>query len=129
MAKLPGTAEDPVVEDDDKKDDDDTVIDLNKVEDEKKDPEKGDKETIVCAEINMRDIIVTKHFVDSAGHFSRPEVLSLVVNQTAYTSARFVGDQAAAGMPPSGVESQRREEASSVTETPSATPALEGASE
>ncbi len=65
--------------------------------------ETGDKDTVLVGEVNLRDIIGMKYIVDSVGHYSRPEVVSLVVNQTDYCSARFersesVGD---AGLLPS----------------------------
>jgi nitrilase len=54
--------------------------------------ETGDEDTVLCAEINPRHIISTKYLVDSVGHYSRPEVLSLVVNQTDYQPAQFIND-------------------------------------
>jgi nitrilase len=51
--------------------------------------ETGDRDALLLAEIQLRDIIAMKYVVDAVGHYSRPEVLSLVVDQTDYRPARF----------------------------------------
>lgn len=48
-------------------------------------PHTGAKEKLVAADIDLNDIIGVKGFVDGAGHYSRPEVLRLLVDREAKT--------------------------------------------
>jgi hypothetical protein len=45
-----------------------------------------DKEGILYAEIDMDMIIRSKAVIDSVGHFSRPDILSLKINEESYSS-------------------------------------------
>mgnify|MGYP001772987120 CR=1 FL=1 len=47
-----------------------------------------DKETILYGEIDMDMIIRAKAVIDAAGHFSRPDILSLNVNRSRYSSVK-----------------------------------------
>jgi nitrilase len=51
-------------------------------------PHKGLEETLVTAEIDLDDILAAKVLVDTAGHYSRPEVLTLCLNRTPFRTLR-----------------------------------------
>ncbi|WP_127481152.1 carbon-nitrogen hydrolase family protein [Nocardioides pantholopis] len=56
-------------------------------------PHTGPEETILVADIDLADVDGTKVFVDSVGHFSRSEVLSLHVDNRPKKAVTFaVGD-------------------------------------
>ncbi len=67
---------------------------------ERRDQEEG----LVCAEVSLRDVIAAKYLLDTAGHSSRPEVLSLVLDRTAYQPATFVDRAATRSSPGSSGE-------------------------
>lgn len=48
--------------------------------------ETGAAETLVTTDINLRDIVGAKFLIDSAGHYGRPEVLSMSVNAAEFRS-------------------------------------------
>jgi len=39
-----------------------------------------DKESILCADLDLEEIIYAKGFCDSIGHYARPDVVRLLVN-------------------------------------------------
>jgi nitrilase len=55
-------------------------------------PHTGIEEKILTAEIDTAEIDGVKAFVDAAGHYSRPEVLTLMVDATERSGASFTGE-------------------------------------
>lgn len=56
-----------------------------------------DREAILTADIDLEDIIRAKYDLDVAGHYARPDVFSLHVNDEARTPVSFSGACSAAG--------------------------------
>jgi nitrilase len=46
-------------------------------------PLEDGEEGILVAEIDLRDIDRAKTFIDTVGHYARPDLLSLLINPTA----------------------------------------------
>lgn len=69
-------------------------------------PQTGPEERLVAAEIDLDDIAVLKVFVDGAGHYSRPEILRLVVDTEPKTGL-WSTEGAYAPSPTAGSEGER----------------------
>lgn len=52
-------------------------------------PETGSIETLVTADISLDDIKDAKMWVDTTGHFSRPDIFRLVVDMAPKKGATF----------------------------------------
>ncbi len=50
-------------------------------------PHTGAEEKLVAADVDLVDIIAVKGFVDGSGHYSRPEILRLLVDREAKTGS------------------------------------------
>jgi nitrilase len=52
-----------------------------------------DREGILTAEVDLREIPKAQYDFDPVGHYSRPDIFSLSVNRTAKRAVRFEGDE------------------------------------
>lgn len=52
------------------------------------------EECILQADINLQDIDYAKAMIDTVGHYSRPDLLSLLVNTDAAKCVRLTGENA-----------------------------------
>ncbi len=51
------------------------------------------KEGLVCAEIDLNDIVKARYDMDPTGHYSRPDVFKLTVNEQERPAICVIGNK------------------------------------
>jgi len=53
-----------------------------------------DREAVICADIDLMDTIRGKYDLDVSGHYARPDIFQLAVNEAAQNPVTFISDSA-----------------------------------